>query len=858
MLFSEYITEINNGVAINELDIESKDSPLISFSRQFFGYFVLNPLRFDFLDENSSPRNDRELLETTTLLLPWNDQVSQLHPGVALAIFSVESSSQLNRILTIIFLVVNLIFIMMILHRKVKDLSKQVGVLKSLGYNSRAISSSFTSFGIVVVIFGGLLSIGVGYLMHQLFLDRTIGYLWFDHASVSIPPFMFLRTIILPLIFISLFVWAVIFLIIKKPTVKLLNNTTAHKPNIFVRSSSIITSRLSFVNAYSFKNTLRAMGKSTMTFGSILFSSLFLVFGITIISFPQRAADTTAEISNFDNWHTNRDEIVYLSTDEINKIIDYDNLIPYTFGVNHDYWNPDPIDNPVTSNPARYGHLEFDGVPGVSGYDYGNPEHVLEVWQYDITSYMRNTVIDRTTTAIISDYETSKSISNTALLFVQILAEERTDLLSRHLQYISPTQTVNYEHSSFSRFVRIFESINSEFNKYQGHPEFENEKIKILFDVFEEHKNTSIGNSVFGIDFEVDGRNVNEDSKRIILTGISSDDWNKGHVNMFRGRNDLNKKIADSANKGDGYAYVLIDSTIAKTMGIRTGDIINIEKNDPDAPNPPIEPLVLNLKVLDIYDTYFEISWYANFDDELIREFIYGVRSMYWNSEYHDWDDPEYGMWYNNESNLFDKSMSSTYIFDQVDNSIFARYSTFTSGSRQNTFTLLGEFEEDHSPFSAMGTFSRNTINKEAMQLIASQSIETLNNIMTLFIGFAFIIVIFILFVLGTEIIQSSRREVSTLKALGYTSRTNSYIVLVGNVFIMIVSVLLAIPLGISILSAISSIIALTTGFYINFTPTFSQVSIILFIILIFAIIVYMLGVLVYKYTSQLDSLQRE
>jgi ABC-type lipoprotein release transport system permease subunit len=127
-------------------------------------------------------------------------------PGIATSFLFINSTRMTNSIIMAIFIVINVVFMFMVLKRKVTMKSKEVGVLKALGYTSREVAVSFTVYSFFIVITGGLLSFGFAIPMQQYFINNSMSYL-----AITMPPPLItldigIISVLLPLVAISLFV----------------------------------------------------------------------------------------------------------------------------------------------------------------------------------------------------------------------------------------------------------------------------------------------------------------------------------------------------------------------------------------------------------------------------------------------------------------------------------------------------------------------------------------------------------------------------------------------------------------------------------------------------------------------------
>ena len=861
--FSDYWERIQSGESLNEIELIKSESrynfietTYLRFEQEFYRYFRRDPLDHKFFDESNSDY-ENFIVRDQGYTVQWNNSFNQYASGLQAVYAFINMTEETNFIMTMIFLVINLLFIFMVLNRKTKDLSKQIGILKSMGYKSSEISASFTSYALIIVVVGGLLSIISGLFLQQQFMNMTMRFFTF-----TIPPAVpvidvWISSILTPLMFISVFVWMMVYIIINKKTIELLNNTSINKPNIFVRNSGYLTSKLSFTNAYAFKNSMRAIGKSSVILGSVLFSSLFLVFGVTTLSFPSKVNENTLAMLNYDDWYMSREPYVSADVESIDLFINQDNLQSYSFGVHHDYWS---LSNDVVGNP-RYDHLEFDGQQGSTHYRHDNPIHNFTAIEYDLSRYMGvDEVVSRDTHAFINDYETLSSFSNILLLIERLLTSGNADLINTRMVYNDGTEIKSFGNFTVANIAFAMTTIYSEFLKFEDNPNTNQGTIKILFDIYENIDDTIQSHvnehpiqfhEVNGTPIEISGALGNNRDNLVIS---NRNEVTNDFIRFRDSRgNNLSQRLANWSESNNRIPAI-IDTPTSRLHGINSGDVILIQSGYDTLPHWDDNAVNAEIEVVGIYDSYISFGWRTLFDFQSVNDFY--VESSLANDE--DWNNPVNGAWYNMPGSPFSHSnVRNHFTVGNANDNRLHRYGCFSTSTTEESFMLIDSIE--HNIFRSMAACDVINLDRETVAQTSQEMIFVVEEMFGFFVGFAFIIVAFILLVIGNETIQSSRKEVSTLKALGYNPRTNAFIVLIGHISIMFISVAAALPLGIGILSIVSQILARFVGIHIDFTPSILEVIWIAGIIISFALLIYLMGWGYYKWrTSQLESLYRD
>ncbi len=182
----------------------------------------------------------------------------------------------INKILMWVFLAIIAIIMIIIVQKRVQDNSKRLGTLKALGLNDLQSSASFITFPLLVILFGGAISLLISFPI-QMFLTGSytkfyslpINFLRFDFLSFAMI-FIIPALILIPLIF------GASYLILKKPTVDLLTNKEKDKVGVLTRTfGKFIPKKTKFNTSYKVNGLFKAFGKSLLLFFSI-FIAMFL------------------------------------------------------------------------------------------------------------------------------------------------------------------------------------------------------------------------------------------------------------------------------------------------------------------------------------------------------------------------------------------------------------------------------------------------------------------------------------------------------------------------------------------------------------------------------------------------------
>ncbi len=879
--FSEEMKFLKDGGSVEDFGVTQNEDNQDEFIKVISSYFKNSPnVEFYGQPTNTAGDNQRALKYSTAL--DWNNLDNAFSSGIQLTFIWSEANVVVNRIMNSIFLTINMVFIFMVLRRKVMSQSKQIGTFKAIGYNSTEIASSFTINIFIVVIFGGFASILLAFPLvswfEALYLKTTLATeLIGTQAGFSVA----LTSIILPLILISLAVWIFVGLILKKPVTSLLNDTTSNKPNFLVRSSTVITRHLSFTTAYATKNGIRAVGKSLVTFTAIFFSTTLLLFGVLVSGFADKASDSTLGLMNYETQSYASDKVVSLEKEAIDTYggSDYNNVDnAYNFGVYFDYdsyssaTNQDAYHRDIANTNTNVWNDIFP-----SGYNQTNLEHRFKAWQQDAVYYMRDTEVFRNQSYVdVLDREFFDSYSNTTWLYYNLLTSDDPNLkklATQKLEYkITPidgagtNQEIKTQEFNNLTLERVFLTMSMFFVESFDIATFTNNKI--IFDIYETpaEEETLFKSTLLELN-KINGVQQvpadNEKLEEIDLFSGSNISYEKStfNLNSWLKDDDLNKFLLEYQNDDPNVLPVIIDYPTAKLYSVEQGD--NIELVLPyDNGQDIIKPPTLELKVIAIYETYFSLPWFALNEEPALIKYLEEVDMYITNTDNTD------DMWYANSTDISIGDVNNRE-FQQIEQVNKKSYSCMSSGSfYKESFFFVGSGQDETStienqqgynnPIASMAPCFSIEVPSEFYLAISEEGTNMMNESLGIFVGFAYMIVFIILLVVSNETIQGSKREVSTLKALGYKTKTMSKIVLLGQSLIMIVSIFVAMPFTMLVLNLITTLLLKRAGMFFDLTPNFADLAIVIGVVVAIIVAMYILGVIVYKYTSSLDSLQRD
>lgn len=171
------------------------------------------------------------------------------------------SNRQFAEYFLYLLLGISVFIILVITKKRIDDERLQIGVLKSLGYNSFSIATSYLVYPIIGSIIGGT----IGYLIGSS-LNGIITNLFLNYFNVPLSGFHFdlsylVTSIIVPMIMLSILSYLISILMLKKKPLDLLKEGSNLKVNLFSKIINKITSPLSFDYRFKYSLASRSLGK---------------------------------------------------------------------------------------------------------------------------------------------------------------------------------------------------------------------------------------------------------------------------------------------------------------------------------------------------------------------------------------------------------------------------------------------------------------------------------------------------------------------------------------------------------------------------------------------------------------------
>ncbi len=187
------------------------------------------------------------------------DYMSDLSIGGGL--FTMINSFNIASIaVLIVFVLISMLIVSFVVRQKVKSDSKQLGILKALGYNTYSVSSSYVLFGVIA----GLSAI-LGFLIAIIFKNAALlilrGYFALPLLDTSVKYELLIIAFLVLFISISLISILIAYFMLKNTSVNLINPKENNEINSLTRFVSNLTANSTFERRFKYTLASRSLPK---------------------------------------------------------------------------------------------------------------------------------------------------------------------------------------------------------------------------------------------------------------------------------------------------------------------------------------------------------------------------------------------------------------------------------------------------------------------------------------------------------------------------------------------------------------------------------------------------------------------
>ncbi len=762
------------------IDNKSNINSLLNDRTNELNHFFKNRFPNSIIPENGNISN-AETLESTRVFL---------------GMLQISNNQQMAIIFMYVFLIIVTIVLFMLIQKRVKDSSKQLGTLKALGVKNSSIASSYIIFPIVIISLGLISSLIFLFPIQFVFSSQIKLFYSFPLQGLSFDFFTFILIYLLPLLLFSSLSYLISLFILRKPTLELLTNKAKDKPNLLVRTSGkLIPKNASFNFSYTFKGVFRAFGKSMLLFFSMLISIFLTSLSLSTATMSKSVSSSINETIKYADYSMG------LFDQEKNYEIKYED----------NFSNNEPIYSYET-NSEKINFVDLSDLTSSVNVD-------------DQYQNVGRTILNSLNMIDLDSNEYYIEASEMMELILVFVYFEQ-----RNFDTNTNWNGTNYSLNDLKWIKNIFVT-NSLRNILINDPDFYNDII--------ENPESLIQNLIENFEYLVDvvfneyyinsKQEIKISNIKPIYQTTQSGERKTESLMMFDDIDDIEKvfNLNNMSENLQTYEYndgvpVLISSYFYEKLKseklISNNDTFTIKINNfliNDSPsNYDIE---FKMKIVGVYDVYIDL----------------GIITIY------------------------------DYVIDTIERIIpgqeieinFNRIFTLESDITQESVSIIVDSPESllngNSSLMFSPYFGRDDWTEQAMTIYEIvQSSLYIISIFALFVG-----VVLILLAIK-EIIDSSRREVSMLKAFGYRNFKSTSLVLIPYIFMIMIGLVFSIPLSMILLSSLASLLTSLTGSTFKFRLSTIQWLVILIFVVLLISFILLISYYSFKKTKAIDAIR--
>ena len=199
-----------------------------------------------------------------------------------------------------LLLVISVIVITIITKKRIDDERLQIGVLKSLGYNKFSIAVSYLTYPIVGSIIGGILGYLVGCLSYKSLAKMYLSYYIVPLDNFSVDIIYLVKSIFIPLVFLSILCYLVAIFMLRKNALALLREGSNLKVNIFSKIANKLTSKLAFKQRFKYSLALRSIPKLLVVAITAFSTGMLIVLTLIGVDLMDNVIDKSFSGMKFD------------------------------------------------------------------------------------------------------------------------------------------------------------------------------------------------------------------------------------------------------------------------------------------------------------------------------------------------------------------------------------------------------------------------------------------------------------------------------------------------------------------------------------------------------------------------------
>ena len=226
------------------------------------------------LDKKKMSEEIDNVLEKTMVILSNDENVSYAQTQG-----EIEEGKTMASVLPVLFLAIAILTMVTTMHRLAINEKTQIGILKALGFKDKKIILHYTSFSILIGVFGTLFGIIIGYLMGYLVMNPngTLG-IYFDMPEwkLYVPFFTWIILILINALLIVIGYLSVKSML-KGSASDALRPYTPKKMKAMAIEKTKLWSKLNFGVKWNMRDIMRHKARSFMTLFGILGCTILII-----------------------------------------------------------------------------------------------------------------------------------------------------------------------------------------------------------------------------------------------------------------------------------------------------------------------------------------------------------------------------------------------------------------------------------------------------------------------------------------------------------------------------------------------------------------------------------------------------
>lgn len=229
------------------------------------------------LDKSVIEEEIKEATGTTFLVVMKND-----HNSYAGVLSEAEEGKTMGSILPVLFLAIAILTMVTTMHRISANEKTQIGTLKALGFRDRKILIHYTSYGLMIGLFGMALGIVLGYFVAAIIIspDKMMEtYIDMPVWDLCMPGFC-IPVMVLMLVFLTLISYLSVKKMLKGTAADAIRPYTPKAMKRSVIEKLPFWNRLSFSTKWNIRDILRHKSRSAMTLVGVIGCTVLLVGGL--------------------------------------------------------------------------------------------------------------------------------------------------------------------------------------------------------------------------------------------------------------------------------------------------------------------------------------------------------------------------------------------------------------------------------------------------------------------------------------------------------------------------------------------------------------------------------------------------